>query len=77
MKAARIVVPLVFALVLVGGLLAWSRVSLADLAATLRDISPAFAAGILASTALFIVLSALKWRLVMGHVASDKADAPG
>ncbi len=76
MKAVRIVLPLVFALVLVGGLLAWSRVSLADLAATVRSISPACAAGILASTALFILLSALKWRLVMGHIASDEADAP-
>jgi uncharacterized membrane protein YbhN (UPF0104 family) len=76
MKSARLVVPLIFALALIGSLLAWSGLTLRDLAASLRAIPAGAAVGIVASTGLFVVLSSLKWRLVMSHVSAADSDMP-
>ena len=77
LKAARIVLPLLLAALLIVVLIARSGLSYAEFIATLREISPAAVAGIIATTALFVLLSSLKWQLVMGHVATDEASVPG
>lgn len=77
LKISRVVLPLLLAGLLIAGLIAQSGLSLAQFLATLRKISLPAIGGILTCTALFLILSTVKWRLVMGHVASGDAAAPG
>ena len=72
----RIILPLLFAALLVSGLFAGSGISLAELIATLKGVSPAATCAILACTLLFLALSTLKWRLVMGHMGVNDRAAP-
>lgn len=75
-KPLRILVPLFVAALLIAGLVARSGISFAELDSTLHEVSPLAIAGILVTTALFLALSALKWRLVMAQVASAEDNTP-
>lgn len=77
LKASRIVLPLLLAALLIAWLVVQSGLSYAEFVATLREIKPVAIAGILATTALFVLLSSLKWQLVMAQVATDEASVPG
>src|SRR5690242_8004644 len=77
LKASRIVLPLLLAALLIVWLVVQSGLSYAEFVTTLREIRPAAIAGILATTALFVLLSSLKWQMVMAQVAADEAAAPG
>lgn len=75
-KTSRVVLPLLFAIVLIACLVVRSGLSLEEFVGTLSDISPCALAGIVICTALFVTFSALKWRLVMSHMISDQANVP-
>lgn len=77
LKASRIVLPLLLAALLIVWLVVQSGLSYAEFVATLREISPAAIAGILATTALFVLLSSIKWQMVMAQVAADETEVPG
>lgn len=76
LKVSRIVLPLLFAAVLIGGLITWSGLSLAQFVGSARAISSPAIVGILACTMLFLILSSLKWRLVMAQITPREAPAP-
>jgi uncharacterized protein (TIRG00374 family) len=76
MKFTRLAVPLLLAALLIGGLVESSGLTAADLAQAFEEVSPTAVGGVLACTALFIFLSALKWRLVMRHVAMEDEKPP-
>lgn len=74
-RVLRIALPLLVAALLIGSLVAKSGLSRAELVSTLREVSPLAVGGILVSTALFLTLSSLKWRLVMARAAPQGAIA--
>ena len=73
MKSLRLVMPFVVALVLVVALFAGAKIGWSDFTGAVRGFTLPILAGILATTGLFLLLSNLKWRLVMARISHPEA----